>query len=87
MMGLSAVGTLAAGQAADIAVYGLDREPRYFGLHDPAIGPVASGGKADLRWLFVGGRDIVRDSKVPGLDLIELGHQARLAVRDILQRV
>jgi 8-oxoguanine deaminase len=29
LMGLDAVGTLAPGQAADIAIYGLDRQPRY----------------------------------------------------------
>jgi cytosine/adenosine deaminase-related metal-dependent hydrolase len=87
LMGLDAVGTLAPGQAADIAIYGLDRQPRYFGLHDPAIGPVASGGSADLRWLFVGGRDVVSNSTLPGLDLADLGHQAREAVRGLLQRV
>jgi cytosine/adenosine deaminase-related metal-dependent hydrolase len=87
LMGLDAVGTLAPGQAADIAIYGLDRHPRYFGLHDPAIGPVASGGSADLRWLFVGGQDVVRDGALPGLDLAELGYQAREAVRELLKRV
>jgi cytosine/adenosine deaminase-related metal-dependent hydrolase len=87
LMGLDAVGTLASGQAADIAIYGLDRQPRYFGLHDPAIGPVASGGSADLRWLFVGGRDVVSNSTLPGLDLADLGRQAREAVRGLLQRV
>jgi cytosine/adenosine deaminase-related metal-dependent hydrolase len=87
LMGLDAVGTLASGQAADIAIYGLDRHPRYFGLHDPAIGPVASGGSADLRWLFVGGRDVVSNSTLPGLDLAELGHQARVAVQELLKRV
>src|SRR5690606_5904668 len=39
VLGLDAVGTLAVGQAADFSIYGLDRDPRYFGLHDPAIGP------------------------------------------------
>ncbi|MEI6029306.1 MAG: amidohydrolase family protein, partial [Betaproteobacteria bacterium] len=87
LMGLDAMGTLAPGQAADIAIYGLDRHPRYFGLHDPAIGPVASGGNADLRWLFVAGQDVVRDGALPGLDLAELGHQARGAVQELLKRV
>jgi 8-oxoguanine deaminase len=86
VLGLDAVGTLAPGQAADIAVYGLDRDPRYFGLHDPAIGPVASGGGADLRLLLVGGKEIVRDGRIPGLDLHELGHRARRAVATLLDR-
>jgi cytosine/adenosine deaminase-related metal-dependent hydrolase len=87
VLGLDAVGTLEAGKAADISIYGLDRDPRYFGLHDPAIGPVASGGNADLRWMFVAGREVVRDGKVPGLDVIELGRQSREAVRALLTRL
>jgi 8-oxoguanine deaminase len=87
VLGLDAVGTLAVGQAADFSVYGLDRDPRYFGLHDPAIGPVASGGAADLRWLFVAGREVVRDGRLPQLDLAELGRQSREAVRGLLARV
>lgn len=87
VLGLDAIGTLAPGQAADFAIYGLDREPRYFGLHDAAIGPVSSGGTADLRYLFVAGKEVVRDGRVPGLDLLELGRASREAVRDILERV
>ena len=87
VLGLDAVGTLEAGKAADISIYGLDRDPRYFGLHDPAIGPVASGGNADLRRMFVAGREVVRDGKVPGLDVIELGRQSRAAVKGILSRL
>jgi 8-oxoguanine deaminase len=87
VLGLPAVGTLAPGQAADMAIYRLDRDPRYFGLHDPAIGPVASGGRADLRSLLIGGREIVRDGQLPGVDLPALGRQAQAAVRALLQRV
>ncbi len=80
VLGLPAIGTLATGQAADIAIYALDRDPRYFGLHDPAIGPVASGGAAHLKALLRGGQEIVREGAIPGLDLAELGQQARAAV-------
>lgn len=80
VLGLTAVGTLAPGQAADIAIYALDRDPRYFGLHDPAVGPVASGGAAHLKALLVGGREVVRDGAIAGLDLAALGQQAREAV-------
>ena len=84
VLGLPAVGTLMVGQAADIAVYRLDRDPRYFGLHDPAVGPVASGGAAHLATLLVGGREVVKQGKLPGLDLSELGAQARTAVKKLL---
>lgn len=86
VLGLDAVGTLAPGQAADLAIYGLDRDPRYFGLHDPAIGPVASGGTADLRYLFVAGKEVVRDGRIPHLDVLELGRQSRDAVTALLAR-
>ena len=39
---LEGVGTLHPGMAVDIAVYDLD-QPRHFGRHDPAVGPLASG--------------------------------------------
>jgi cytosine/adenosine deaminase-related metal-dependent hydrolase len=44
VLGMDAIGTLEVGKAADIAIYQLD-DPRYFGLHDIAIAPVASGGR------------------------------------------
>ncbi|MBI2771405.1 MAG: amidohydrolase family protein [Burkholderiales bacterium] len=80
VLGLSAVGTIAPGQAADLAIYAVDRDPRYFGLHDPAIGPVASGGAAHLRALLVGGHEVVREGAIKGLDLQQLGRDARAAV-------
>ena len=86
VLGLPAVGTLAPGQAADIALYDLERDPRYFGLHDPAIGPVACGGRADLRALLVAGREVVRDNVLPGVDLVQLGREARVEVRKLLEK-
>lgn len=80
VLGFDGVGTLAPGQAADFAVYGLD-EPRYMGLHDPALGPVVSGGRPTLRWLVCDGRVLVEDDTIPGLDLAELRVQARDAVK------
>lgn len=85
VLGLDAVGTLEVGKAADIAIYSLD-DPRYFGLHDQAIGPIASGGRARLKALLVGGRKVVEDDVIPGLDLAELGGLAREAVARLIQR-
>jgi cytosine/adenosine deaminase-related metal-dependent hydrolase len=86
VLGLEGVGTNAPGQAADLAVYRLD-DPRYFGLHDPAIAPVASGGRPALRALLVGGRVIAENDALPGVDLAELGAQARKAVALLKGRV
>lgn len=80
VLGLDAVGTLQPGMAADIALYRIDRDPRHFGLHDIGIAPVASGGNAQLEALLVQGRSVVERGAIPGLDVLELGRQAREAV-------
>jgi 8-oxoguanine deaminase len=82
VLGFDGVGTLEPGAAADLAVYRLD-EPRYMGLHDAAIGPVACGGRPHLRWLLAAGRVLVEDDTIPGLDLAELRAQARQAVQQL----
>ena len=84
VLGIDGVGTLQVGQAADLAVYDLD-EPRYFGLHDIALGPVASGGRARLRALLVGGRVVVEDDTIPGLDLQALRREVQALVDQMLK--
>jgi 8-oxoguanine deaminase len=83
VLGLDAIGRLAPGMAADIAIYALDHDPRHFGLHDVAIAPVASGGRAHLRALLVGGQRVVEHGAIPKLDLAALASQARAAVREL----
>ena len=78
-------GHIAPGMAADIAVYRLD-DPRYFGLHDIAIGPVASGGRARLKALVCDGKLLMQDDVIPGCDLAELGRDAAQAVKKLQQR-
>ena len=80
VLGIDNIGALEVGRAADLAVYDL-AEPRYAGLHDPAIGPVASGGSPKLRWLLVQGRVVVENGAIPGLDVPLLLARAREAVR------
>lgn len=77
-------GAIEAGRAADLALYVLD-DPRYLGLHDPAIGPVVGGGRPHLRAVLVGGREVVREGAIPGLDLAELGSRARAVVGRMIQ--
>jgi 8-oxoguanine deaminase len=86
VLGLSDVNGIQVGCQADIAIYSLN-DPRYFGLHDPGIGPVAAGGRPRLEWLFVGGRTVVEDDRLPGVDLTELGRQAREATRKLIASV
>jgi len=75
VLGFSELGLIAPGYAADLAVYDLD-QPRYFGVHDPAVAPVAAGGSASLRHLLVDGRPRVVDGAIPGLDLAALRAEA-----------
>lgn len=86
VLGLPEMGRIAPGFSADLAVYRLD-DPRYFGLHDPAIGPVASGGRPALKALFCAGRRIVTDDALDGVDLHELGRQAWTAVKALIDEV
>lgn len=83
VLGLDGVGTLEVGKAADLAVYDLD-QPRHFGLHDPAIGPVASGGRPTLRALLVHGRVVVENDAIPGLDMAQLRADAQRLVNGML---
>ena len=85
VLGIGQIGQIRPGGEADLAIYRLD-DPRYFGLLDPAIGPVASGGRPTLRALLVGGRLVVEDDAVHGIDLEELGRAARAGVKTLLAR-
>ncbi len=80
MLGLGGVGTLQVGMAADLAIHD-PREPRHFGLHDPAIAPVASGGRTPLRAVLVRGRVVVENDAISGLDLERLRDDAQRLVR------
>lgn len=83
VLGLRDIGRLEPGMAADLAIYALDHDPRHFGLHDVAIAPVASGGRAHLRALLVAGERVVEHGAIPNLDMAELARAARAAVHDL----
>ncbi|MCJ8159965.1 amidohydrolase family protein [Acinetobacter zhairhuonensis] len=85
ILGLDQVGTIEVGQQADFVLYQLD-DPRYFGLHDIAIGPIASGGRAHIKAMFVAGKIVVQDDQIPDVDMKELAWQARQAVQLLQQR-
>lgn len=73
-LGLPAVGALRPGMAADIVLFDL-AAPRNMGLHDPALAPIVTGA-AQVRHSLVGGRFVVRDGRLPGLDLGALAEDA-----------
>ena len=82
VLGIDNIGSLEVGRAADLAVYDLG-ELRYAGLHDPAIGPVASGGRPKLRLLTVQGKVVVENDAIPGLDVPDLLARAAAGVRKL----
>ena len=81
VLGLPQIGTLAPGQQADIAIFNLD-QPRHFGMHDPMVAPVTCAGSASVRYLLIGGRIVVENNAIPGLDLQKLkSDAARIVAR------
>jgi cytosine/adenosine deaminase-related metal-dependent hydrolase len=79
VLGFPDIGVVAPGKLADLAIFDLS-SPRYFGLHDPLIGPVVGAGTADLKMLMVGGKVVVEDGAIPGFDLEKLRHDAARVV-------
>jgi 8-oxoguanine deaminase len=69
-IGRPELGRIAVGQAADLALFKLD-ELRFSGAADPIAALVLCGAhKADR--VMVGGRWVVEDGAIPGLDLAAL---------------
>ncbi|MEO3356524.1 amidohydrolase family protein [Acinetobacter haemolyticus] len=85
VLGLDQVGTIEIGQQADLVLYRLD-DPRYLGLHDMAIGPIASGGRAYIKAMFVAGKMVVENDQIPDVDMMELASQAKQSVKLLQQR-
>ena len=85
ILGLDQVGTIEVGQQADLVLYRLD-DPRYFGLHDMAIAPVASGGRPHIQAMFIAGKMVMENDQIPDLDMMELAAQAKDAVKLLQQR-
>jgi 8-oxoguanine deaminase len=78
-MQMEGIGSIEVGAAADVAIYKLDN-PRYFGLHDMAIGPIASGGQANLKAVLINGKVLLMNDEIPGVDMPVLAAQARRTV-------
>ena len=86
VLGLPGIGTIEVGQAADMATYRLDSVAA-IGLHDLGSAPVLCGRALQTDTVWVGGKPVVRQSEIPGLDRSQLATRAREAVRHIIQAV
>ena len=83
VLGLGEVGTLQVGQAADLVLYDINH-PRFYGFHDPAIAPVAAGEPITVRTSIIGGRVVVDEGVVCGLDVASIRAQASQGVADLM---
>ncbi|WP_321798099.1 amidohydrolase family protein [Caballeronia sp. J97] len=83
VLGLDAVGTLEVGKAADLVLYDID-DPRFYGYHDLAVAPVASGEPVRVRYNIVNGRVVVDNGVIPLLDLDALRREAAVGVKALL---
>jgi 8-oxoguanine deaminase len=80
-LGRPELGRIAVGQQADMALYKLD-ELRFAGALDPLAALVVCGADHADR-VMVGGRWVVQDGAIPGLDLPDLmrrQHRAAVAL-------
>jgi len=82
-LGYSQIGRIEPGMAADIALFDISH-PRNMGLHDAALAPMITGA-AVVRDSFVAGKQIVKDGKIPWLDIGELGDSASRFTRQLKQ--
>jgi 8-oxoguanine deaminase len=80
--GRSDVGEIAVGKMADLALFKLD-ELRFSGSGDPLAALVLCGAHSSDR-VMVGGRWIVEDGTIPGLDLKDLIRRHSAAARALL---
>jgi len=79
-IGRPELGSIAAGQAADLALFRLD-DLRFAGARDPLGALVLSGAHRADR-VMVAGRWVVADGAIPGLDIAALmARQTAAAVR------
>ena len=83
VLGLSEVGTLQVGQAADLVLYDINH-PRFYGFHDPALAPVVAGEPITVRTSIIGGRVVVDEGVVCGLDVASIRAEASQGVADLM---
>ena len=78
-IGRPELGRIAVDAEADLALFKLD-EPRFFGAQDPLAALVLCGAHRADR-VMVGGRWVVEDGMIPGLDLPDLARRQAAAAR------
>jgi 8-oxoguanine deaminase len=80
-VGRSDIGEIGAGKLADLALFKLD-ELRFSGSGDPLAALVLSGAHCADR-VMIGGRWVVENGEIPGLDLADLMRRHSAAARTL----
>ena len=76
VLGQPEIGQLKVGMAADLAGFRLDRIDFAGAMHDPASAILFCGGGIRADFTIVAGKIRVKDSKLVGMDELELFHKA-----------
>lgn len=80
-LGFENLGLLRPGMAADLVAFEIDG-PAFWGQHDACAAPLITG-QAKVRHSLMGGRTVVKDGMLPGLDLPALRAAAAEAVAQL----
>jgi 8-oxoguanine deaminase len=80
-IGRSGLGRIAVGMQADLALFAMD-EPRFSGAQDPIAALVLCGAHRADR-VMVGGRWVVEDGAIPGLDITALVRRHNAAAKEL----
>lgn len=83
LLGLTDVGELAVGKAADVVLYDID-QPRFSGVHAPLLAPLMCGEPVTVKHSFINGKPVVRDTRIKGLDEHELTRQVQRCVSQLI---
>ena len=86
VLGLSDVGEVAVGQAADIVLYDI-AQPRFAGVHYPLMAPLLCAEPASVWYSFINGQPIIEQGCLKGVDEKELTQQVQLSVANLLAAV
>ncbi len=86
VLGRDDVGQIAAGKAADLAIFDVDKVDFAGALHDPVAALLFCGTGHRSKWTIVNGHVVVEDGKLVNADERELAARANKIARDLVSK-
>ena len=86
VLGRDDVGQIAAGKAADLAIFDVDKVDFAGALHDPVAALLFCGTGHRSKWTIVNGHVVVEDGKLVNADERELDARANKIARDLVSK-